>query len=171
MTPFLIGQVLKPQGIKGELKVKCLCDVVSFAEIDSIFVGEENKLLNEQKIKNARLNEKGFAYLQLLGVDDRNSAEAFKDKLIFIDEENVPKLEDGVFFIKDLIGCEVFFDGGEKIGIISSIDDFGSADVITVKNENKELRFPHLEKIVKEINIDKKQFIVIKEEFNQVVVD
>jgi len=102
MTPFIIGQILKPQGIKGEIKVKSLCDVVSFdSRIGIIFVGDENSILKEHKIKNARLSGKGFAYLSLLGVDDRNSAELLKDKFIFIDEEDVPSLEEGIFFVKD----------------------------------------------------------------------
>jgi len=61
-------------------------------------------------------------------------------------------------------------DTNESLGKITAIDDFGSADVITIKNEKGELRFPHLEKVIKKIDLNKRQLIVIKEEFEKVVV-
>ena len=170
MIKQIVGQILKPQGIKGELKVKSLCDGLLFEYLKTVFIGVEKSQLHEYKITNARLDAKGFAYLLLLGVDNRNDAELFKDKLIFINEELMPALEKGTFYVRDLVGCELIACDGEILGTIIRIDDFGTADVITAKKENGELRFPHLERVVKEINIKTKKCIVIKEEFEKVVV-
>ena len=71
MERLIIGEVLKPQGIRGELKIKTYTDfpedIKSFGKV---YIGGV-----EYRILSFRIGEGGFAYLGLRGVPDRNAAE------------------------------------------------------------------------------------------------
>lgn len=69
MERLIIGEVLKPQGIRGELKIKTYTDepddVKSFGQV--YIEGKPYKILS------FRVGGDGFAYLGLRGVPDRNA--------------------------------------------------------------------------------------------------
>ncbi len=50
--------------------------------------------------------------LKLSGVDDRNAAEAMKNKDIFITEDDLLELPEDTFYIRDLIGLSVIDEEG-----------------------------------------------------------
>ena len=66
---IVIGEVLKPQGIRGEVKIKPLIDDVSdLKSVKKVFIGD-----TEYKILSARADSQA-AYLALSGVADRDAA-------------------------------------------------------------------------------------------------
>ena len=73
MKELIVGEVLKPQGIRGELKLKPFTDSAEeFLSLKRIFLdGEEFKILS------ARTGG-GMVYLGLRGVPDRNAAELLR---------------------------------------------------------------------------------------------
>ena len=70
MERLIIGEVLKPQGIRGELKIKTYTDtpedVKSFG---TVYIDG-----TAYKILSFRADGKGAAYLGLRGIPDRNAA-------------------------------------------------------------------------------------------------
>ncbi len=126
-----VGQILKPQGIRGEVKVKAMTsDPSRFCVLKSVYIDGK-----PYKIKNARIGA-NEVYLTLDGVSDRNAAENLRGAMLQIDRAAAIDLEDGEFFVSDLIGATLFsLDGGEEkqIGKILRIDSFGAADVFTVE--------------------------------------
>ena len=74
MERLIIGEVLKPQGIRGELKIKTYTDepedVKAFGQV--YIEGKPYKILS------FRVGGDGFAYLGLRGVPDRNAAELMR---------------------------------------------------------------------------------------------
>jgi len=160
-----IGQIVKPQGIKGQVKVKPLTDDVSrFDDLKSVYIdGTEFAIQQTSYLNN-------FVVLKLKGIDDRNSAETLKDKFIQIDKANAVELGENEYFISDLIGCTIKDEANKKIGEITDCENFGSADVITGKILTKEFRFPFLNKIVIKIDTNSKEFVVNKKLWEEVVV-
>lgn len=83
-------------------------------------------------------------YLRLGGIDDRNAAELLRGKYIEIDRAAAVALEDGEFFIDDLVGATLLArtaDSSQSIGTIKSVQSFGAADVFTVQTERGEMTF------------------------------
>ncbi|MBQ9781803.1 MAG: 16S rRNA processing protein RimM, partial [Clostridia bacterium] len=79
MEKILIGTVLKPHGIKGELKIKYFAD--SFASIKNckvVFIDGK-----EYKVTKLKLDSGDFAFLGLDGVIDRNMSELFRNKEVY----------------------------------------------------------------------------------------
>ena len=113
---IIIGEVLKPQGIRGEVKIKPLVDDVSdLKSVKKVFIGDA-----EYKILSARADAQA-AYLALSGVADRNAAELLRGKEVLADRADLPALEEGRYYIVDILGCTVVTEKGKRLGEIADI--------------------------------------------------
>ena len=160
---FKIGLIVKPQGIKGELKVQPLTDdITRFKNLKEVLIDDKNYRVGSAKIGG------NTVFLSLFGINDRNTAETFRGKYLCVKRENAVALEEGRYFISDIIGCKVITDENAVIGEI--VDVFSSrTDVLTVKCENaKIMRFPFLKDLVKSVDIEEKKFIVFTKRLSEV---
>ena len=167
MDYITVGEIVKAQGIRGEIKVKPLTnDIARFRKLRVLYVDEK-----PYKVLGLRL-EREFAYVTLQGIEDRNAAECLRGKFLRIDRVNAVDLDDDEYFIADLLGCAVVTEAGEVLGEITDIaQNAGAADVITARtSEGKELRFPFLNRIVCRVDTVQKKFVVEKKRLNEVCV-
>lgn len=159
-----IGEIIKAQGINGELKIKPLTDDIKrFKKLNQVYIGGLS-----YDIKATRLNG-NFVYLTLLNVTDRTTAEGFVGKNIEIDRLNAVDLPENTYFIADIIGCEVFLSDGSYLGKVDYIYQNGAADVYEIKGE-RNIMFPFLNILIVTIDIHNKKIVVNKNEFIKVAV-
>jgi len=162
MEFITVGEILKPQGIKGEIKIKPLTDDIErFKKLKAVYIEGV-----PYKIRSKREDGK-FVYIGLFGVDDRNAAQTFAGKNLDIDEVNAVELEEGTFFIKDIIGCCVV-DGEKTLGKVTDVLQHGAADVFVIDGE-KNMLFPFLNRCIDDIDV-KNKIIKINSAFYGVVV-
>ncbi len=160
-----IGLILKPQGILGELKVKPMTDDVNrFKTLKTVVIdGEEYKVMRSRIATDA-------VYISLNGVADRNQAEAFRNKEVKVLREDAVKLEEGRYFIVDVIGSILKTDAGKVIGKITDITS-SNVDIYTVlAGDKKEIRFPFLKDLVLSVDIESKVVLVNDKRFFEVAV-
>ena len=161
---FIIGEVLKPQGIKGELKIRPLTDDANrFRKLKSVIIDGDTFTVTNAKITPDSV------FLSILGVNDRNTAELFRGKFLRIKREDNNCLEEGRYFIVDIIGCSIILDGKE----IAKISEITSArtDIITaISSENKVIRFPFLKDAVVKVDIENKIFQVDSKRFKEIAL-
>ena len=161
---FIIGEVLKPQGIKGELKIRPLTDdATRFKKLKSVIIDGDTFTVTNAKITPDSV------FLSILGVNDRNTAELFRGKFLRIKREDNNCLEEGRYFIVDIIGCSIILDGKE----IAKITEVTSArtDIITaISGENKVIRFPFLKDAVVKVDIENKIFQVDSKRFKEIAL-
>ena len=161
---FIIGEVLKPQGIKGELKIRPLTDdATRFKKLKSVIIDGDTFTVTNAKITPDSV------FLSILGVNDRNTAELFRGKFLRIKREDNNCLEEGRYFIVDIIGCSIILDGKE----IAKITEVTSArtDIITaVSKENKVIRFPFLKDAVTKVDVENKIFQVDSKRFKEIAL-
>lgn len=165
MDYMVIGEVIKAQGIKGEIKVKPLTDDARrFKKLRMVYLSQK-----PYKIQDCRVDT--FVYLKLDGVDTRNEAEELIGKNICIDKVNSILPDADSYFIVDLIGCDILDVEGGNLGRIKDIDSFGAADVITAVAPNgKIFRFPFLKRLTESIDVSSKIMKVKKDELDGVSV-
>ena len=167
MDYITVGEIIKAQGIAGEVKVKPLTACAErFGKLRVLYIdGKPYKMLG------LRI-DRGYVFLKLQGVDDRNAAEMLRGKFWSIDRVNAVELDDGEYFITDLIGCAVVDENGKELGKITDVlQNGGAVDVIcAVSSLGKEFRFPFLNRIVSGVNIAEKKFAVIEKLLNEVCV-
>ena len=94
-----VAVILKPQGIRGELKVKAMTDSADTLEaFNSVLIDGA-----EYSVLSLRCSGE-FAYIVLKGVADRDSAELLRGREIEVYREDMPPLPEGRYYIADLIG-------------------------------------------------------------------
>ena len=112
-------------------------------------------------------------FLRLGGIDDRNSAELLRGKYIEIDRAAAVALEDGEFFIDDLVGSHLVARDGENmqnIGVIQSVQSFGAADVFTVLTTRGEMTFAFVKALNAEYDEQKNELYVDGDRLKEVAV-
>ena len=158
-----IGLIVKPQGIKGEVKVQPLTDDINrFKNLKEVIIDQANYRVLSVSIGG------GVVFMALSGITDRNTAEAFRGKFLCVKRENAVALEEGRYFIADVIGCKLITDDGKNLGEIIDVTS-SRTDVITVKcADGKIMRFPFLKDLVVTVDIENKQFIVKSKRLGEV---
>lgn len=166
MNKIELGKIIKPQGIKGEVKIDISSyDKDLFASLKEVYIDDKCYHIESKK------NLVNGVFFKLEGIDDRNQAESFRGKIVCFDRENMPKLPKGRYLISDIVGCEVVVDG-KVVGMIKKILQYGSADVYVVAGTRgeKDFMFPCLKKVLKSVDIECKTIELNKEILEQIVV-
>ena len=165
MDRLIIGEVLKPQGIRGELKVKTFTDfpedVKAFGQV---YIDDK-----QYKILSFRVGNDGAAYIGLRGITDRNAAELYRGKKIEGAREDGPALEEGQYYIVDIIGLSCETEEGEVLGKVTHISNL-SSDIYTLENNGKNILFPAVKGVVKKVDIEQGKLIVDKAIFDEIAV-
>ncbi|MBO5045427.1 MAG: 16S rRNA processing protein RimM [Clostridia bacterium] len=159
-----VGEIVKPQGIRGEVKVRPFTDTAEdFRQFKRVYLdGEEHKVLS------VRIGE-GAVYLGLRGVPDRNAAELLRGKAVVVMREDVPEPPHGTYYIVDLLGSDIVTETGEVLGTLVDVRQ-AATDIYTVKMGEKEVLFPVAKGVVTAVSVEEKKITVDKKRFLEVAV-
>ena len=165
MEKIKIGKIVNAVALRGEVKVYHYSDYKErFEELEEILVernAAKKHAMVSYEIEGVRY-QKDMAILKPNGVNDRNAAEALKDRDVYITEADLRELPQDTFYIRDLIGCSVITESdkseaAEEIGVITDVLQNSAQDIYQVKTKSgKEVLIPAVSEFVKEINIDEK---------------
>ena len=165
MDRLVIGEVLKPQGIRGELKVKTYTDFPEDVKaFGTVYIDD-----TPYKILSFRVGPDGAAYMGLRGIPDRNAAELFRGKKLEGEREDAPALEEGQYYIVDVIGLSCETEDGEVLGTVKDVTSL-SSDVYTIEKAGKNILFPAVNGVVVKVDLDNKKLIVNKAKFDEMAV-
>ena len=152
MKKFLmIGQIIKPQGVRGEIKVLPLTDDPErYYDLEYAYLDEKGE--KKVEVTGARIRE-GFVYITLEGVTDRDQVERMRNLFLYIDRANAAPLPEGRYYISDLIGMKVVDDKGAEMGRLTDVMQAGGNDVYEVKGA-RVFRFPALKRVLKNVDVE-----------------
>ena len=165
MSRLVIAEVLKPQGIRGEIKVKTFTDTPENVKAFKIVYIDGNPY----KILSFRVGSDGAAYLGLRGVPDRNAAELLRGKTIEGERDDGPILDEGQYYIVDILGLLCETEEGEELGTVTDISNF-SSDIYTIEKAGKKILFPAVKGVIKRVDLENKKLIVDKNIFDEIAV-
>lgn len=155
---LVIGQIGKPHGVKGEMRVITHTDLPErFTWLDEVFVGEKNPQL--VAVENVRFH-KDWVLLKLAGYDDRNSVSLLQGQLLQVDESEAIPLEEGEYYLYQLDGLAVISDKGQFLGTIIEVIETGANNVFVVHGNHGELLLPDTEEVILDIDFEKAQMTV-----------
>ncbi len=150
-----IGKIVNTHGLRGHIKVEPWCDgIETFEYLKRVFVGNV-----EYGIENVKI-QKSLFLLKLAKLDTIEEAEKLKNKVIYADEDEMPPLPEGVFYIKDIIGLSVY-DGDKFIGEVTDWIETGANNVYIIKRPNgKDVLIPAIDSVIAEVDIENKKMSV-----------
>lgn len=162
METISIAKVLKPQGIKGELKCQVLTEKVDiFSTLKTIIC--ENQTISVI----SSVYRLGYVYIMLEGVNSIEKADKFRNKTFYISKDEYGELAEDNYFIEDLVGVKLKSQDGEYIGEILDIENYGASDIAIVKEGVCSRSVPFIAKIFLSVDINQKIAIVNKEEYEE----
>ena len=165
MQRLIIGEVLKPQGIRGELKIKTFTDFPEDVKaFKTVYIDD-----TPYKILSFRVGNDGAAYIGLRGVPDRNAAELMRGKLLQGEREDAPPLNDGQYYLVDIIGLSCETQEGEGLGVVKDIKNL-SSDIYTIEKAGKSILFPAVKGVIVKVDLDNKKIILNKSVFDEIAV-
>lgn len=161
MLPNLeIGQIVNTFGIKGMVKVKPFTDDIRrFDELKKVYV-KKNSNQTEYEIEEVKYH-KDMVLIKLKGIDKVEQAEELRNAYLTISRDSVEELEEGRYYIVDLLGLEVYTDEQILLGTLQDIFNTGSNDIYVVKDkQGKQILLPAIQDVIKQIDIENKKIIV-----------
>ena len=148
---LVIGQVVGVRGLGGELKVRIETDDPErFLDLEWAYLGEE---LERKRVKSARLF-KGMALLRLVGVTDREAAEAYRGQYVRMAVEDAPPLAEDEYFVYQIEGLQVRTDTGEELGQVREVLSTGANDVYIVMGPEGELLLPATQEVILDVDLE-----------------
>lgn len=166
---LLIGQVLRPQGVKGQVKVRPETDCPErFAALERVYLQRDGGFF-PVSVEDVSVREDGV-YLRLDGAQDRDAAEKQRNWMLYVNRENARPLEENEAFICDLIGCRVLDRAGNELGVVRDILQPGGNDVYVIKTPKGEMLLPALRFVIPQVCPEEGYILVDESTLPQVAV-
>ena len=161
MTKYLeIGQIVNTFGIKGMVKVKPFTDNIKrFDKLKKVYIENKNGR-KEYEIEELKYH-KEMVLIKFKGIENPEDANLLRESYLTVNRDDEDPLEEGTYYIVDMIGLEVETDEGEKLGNLVDIFNTGSNDIYVVKDElGKQILLPAIKDVIKKIDMEKRKMIV-----------
>jgi 16S rRNA processing protein RimM len=142
------GKIVNTHGVRGQIKLEPWSDDAAFiCGLKRLFISDREYEIAECKI------HRSLVILTLEGVSDLDAAIRLKNKIAYIDRDDV-SLPAGEHFIQDLIGLQAIDSNtGAPVGKISDVLSLPAHKVYVISGE-REILIPAVDEFVKEIDVD-----------------
>jgi 16S rRNA processing protein RimM len=157
---LLIGEITKPQGVGGEVKVQPLTDDPNrFLELNQVYF-QSGDGYEPRPVSGARVSGE-YAYLSFPGVNDRDKAEGLRWQKLYVDRAHAVKLSQDEVFICDLIGCEAVDTNGNVIGaLVHVLQPGGSTDVYVFDTPKGRMLMPALKAAIPHVDVKARKIVL-----------
>jgi 16S rRNA processing protein RimM len=154
-----VGKITGAHGISGEIKVLPYGppeDVAGLAgsKWTKLFING-----NPYPIKGAR-KHKGVILFKLIGISEKEEAEALRGFEVYVSKEELPALPEGEYYWFELMGMEVRAQDGKALGRIFNIFATGSNDVYEVRGPMGEILIPAIDGVIIRVDPEKNTMTV-----------
>lgn len=155
-----VGVITTTHGIRGEVKVfPTTDDPQRFKKLKEVILDTGKEQLNLE-IASVKFF-KNLVILKFKEFDSINDVERFKNADLLVDREHAVKLEEGEYFIADLIGLKGISDEGEDLGTLTDVIQTGANDVYVFSKEGtQDLLVPKIPDCVKDINLEEETVLI-----------
>jgi 16S rRNA processing protein RimM len=150
-----VGQIVGAHGLTGELRVEAYSDFPArFAPDAVLFLGEQLEPVTVTAVRPHKTN----LLLRLEEIEDRNAAEDVRGLWLYVPEAEAAELEEGQYWIHDIIGLQVVTEAGQAIGKITDVLATGANDVYVVRpaagiNGGRDVLLPAIEDVVARVDL------------------
>ena len=153
-----VGKIVGTHGVRGMVRIQAWCDTPEFfCTLKKLYL-DNNGVSYLEALKSSPHGNVVIASLR--GVESIEEAEKYRGKVLYMAREDAD-LEEGQYFITELIGCEVFdADTNKSLGKISDVSETGANDVWHIKRGEKEYLIPCIDEVVISVDIDAEKVVI-----------
>mgnify|MGYP004445093909 CR=1 FL=1 len=156
-----VGQIVKTVGLKGEVKVYPSTHFRDsrFKKGSHLFVLDNENSIIKDLIVRSRRAIGDIEQLTFEGINSIEEAEALGRVFLHV-EKDQKFLKKGEYFFCDLIGLNVSFDNGQKIGVVREVEEYKTSTLRIQTNSKKDVLIPFIDAFIKSVDLDKKEIVV-----------
>lgn len=157
---LIIGEIVAPFGLAGEMKVKLETDFPEqFTQLRRVCVRRPNGDAELMDVVGTR-RHKGQILLKLRGITFIDQAEVLRNSLVQVRGEEAVRLPENEHYIHDLVGCEVATLEGRLLGTLKAVLRSAANDVYVVGEGKAEILLPAIREVVREVDLTHRRVIV-----------
>ena len=153
---FQVGVITTPHGLRGEVKVYPTTDDPLRFKILKELILKEKRSERVLRIRSVKFF-KQFVILGFEGMDRIEDVERMRGADLLVSREDALPLEEGEYYVPDLLGLRVVTEEGTELGKIRDVLFTGANDVYCVQRPGqgqKDLLIPVIEDCIKEVNLE-----------------
>lgn len=154
---IVLGKITSVHGVRGDVKVYSFTDPIDNLLEYRRWTLRRGDELRQVELVWGRLQGKVLV-AKLKGVDDRDEARALADYEICIPLAQLPGLDEGEYYWRQLEGLRVIDQVGRLLGRIDHLLETGANDVLVVKPcsgslDDRERLLPYTEQCVLQVDL------------------
>jgi 16S rRNA processing protein RimM len=156
-----IGEIGRPHGVRGEVRVTPLTDHPErFERLRECLLWDEARDRRLPcRIRAARAQGEALV-VALAGYDSPEAVRALTGWLLAVPESEVLPAPEGHFYPWQLVGCRVLTEDGREIGSVLRIEGSGAQDLWVVGAAGREHLVPAVADIVREVDLDGRRVVI-----------
>ena len=155
-----IGRIVRPHGIRGEVKVTPLTDWPErIKEYGSLYMERGEGGGKWVEIEKGRV-QGNQVILKISRIDDKKVAESLRGAELKIQGDKIIPPPEGSYYIFDLIGLEVTTTEGKRIGSVVDILRMPAQDVYVVDANGREVLIPAVKAFIKRVDIQGGEIVI-----------
>lgn len=161
MRLVAIGQVVRPHGLRGEVRVRLLTDRPSrFEGLGECLVWDPTADVSVRRSVE-RVGRRGEHLLvKLAGIDGPDAARALAGKLLAVPEPEALAPPPGHVYPWQLEGCRVETDHGVPVGEVTGIERGPAQDLWVVSDGVRERLIPAVPEIVTSVDLAARRVVI-----------
>jgi len=157
---FAVGRIVKAFGIQGEVIVRPMTDdPARFKKLKQVFLSRYEDAANhagtpavQTTIEHAQIDARGVR-LRLKAIPDRTTAERSVGLLVMITRNDRIPLEDGRYFVHEMVGLAVVDETGAPLGTLAEVLRMPAHDVYVIRSGESEIMIPAVSEFVRSVDM------------------
>ncbi|MCC8051101.1 MAG: ribosome maturation factor RimM [Clostridiales bacterium] len=171
-----VGAVTTTHGLAGEVKVfPTTDDPARFRRLKSVLIEtraagtNDLSTMRELEVERVRFF-KNLVIVKFRGLDRIEDVEGFRGCSLYVTRENAVRLEEGEYFIADLLGLQVYTDEDWRreqnstcflLGELTDVLQTGANDVYEVTlDDGRQVLIPAIRQCILDVNLEKGTMLV-----------
>jgi 16S rRNA processing protein RimM len=158
-----VGEVLKPHGLTGEVKVRSLSDRTEdrFRRLRECILWEPRTDRREAcRIASCRVEGEQTVLVRIEGIDSPEAARRLSGQMLAVDRADVLPPRDGSFYSWQLEGARVETRDGREAGTFVRVEPGGAQDLWVIAHEGRERLIPAVAEIVIDVSVADRRIVI-----------
>ncbi len=150
---FRVGVITSTHGLKGEVKVFPTTEEPRrYDSLKDVLI-YDGRRYTPARIRSVRYF-KQMVIVAFEGKDTIEDIQPWLKKEIYVSRENALPLEEGGYYLADIIGMTVIDEEGKTLGTLTDVLETGANDVYIVDMNGKEVLIPAIPQCILKVDLE-----------------